>query len=140
MLPAIQVLLSFVCLFLGGAALLLLSVLGAFHAARRATWKHVKALPGPDGSIPLLWIVRQHFRIARVKHMVPYNVSTMETHLGICSQYQKKGIYRFYVGNQLHVMIFKPELIESVLTSPKTMSKSFNYSLLHSWLGTGLLT
>ncbi|CAN7951827.1 unnamed protein product, partial [Ixodes pacificus] len=112
MLPAIQVFLSFGCLFLGGAAFLLLSVLGALHAARRATWKHVKALPGPDGSIPLLWIVRQHFRIARVKHMVPYNVSTMETHLGICSQYQKKGIYRFYVGNQLHVIIFKPELIE----------------------------
>ncbi|XP_040078317.2 cytochrome P450 4V2 [Ixodes scapularis] len=140
MLPAIQALLSFGCLFLGGAALLLLSVLGAFHAARRATWKHVKALPGPDGSIPLLWIVRQHFRIARVKHMVPYNASAMETHLGICSQYRKKGFYRFYVGNQLHVMIFKPELIETVLTSQKTMSKSFNYSLLHSWLGTGLLT
>lgn len=74
MLPAIQVLLFFGCLFLGGAAFLLLSVLGAFHAARRATWKHVKDLPGPDGSIPLLWIVRQHFRIARVTHMIPYNV------------------------------------------------------------------
>ncbi|CAN8020297.1 unnamed protein product [Ixodes persulcatus] len=140
MLPAIQVLLSFGCLFFGGAAFLLVAVLGAFHAARRTTWKHVKALPGPDESIPLLWIVRQHFRIARVKHMVPYNVSTTETHIGLCSQYQKKGLYRFYVGNQLHVMIFKAELIESVLNSQKTMSKSFNYSLLHSWLGTGLLT
>ncbi|KAG0427092.1 hypothetical protein HPB47_025766 [Ixodes persulcatus] len=82
--------------------------------ARRTTWKHVKALPGPDGSTPLLWIVRQHFRIARVTHMVPYNVSTTETHIGLCSQYQKKGLYRFYVGNQLHVMIFKAELIEVI--------------------------
>uniref|UniRef100_A0A131Y021 Putative p450 n=1 Tax=Ixodes ricinus TaxID=34613 RepID=A0A131Y021_IXORI len=49
-------------------------------------------------------------------------------------------MYRFYVGPLPNVMIFKAELVEAVLTSQSTMSKSFDYSLLHSWLGDGLLT
>ncbi|XP_029850544.4 cytochrome P450 4V2 [Ixodes scapularis] len=49
-------------------------------------------------------------------------------------------MYRFYVGPLPNVMIFKAELVEAVLTSQSTMSKSFDYSLLHSWLGEGLLT
>ncbi|CAN7996056.1 unnamed protein product [Ixodes hexagonus] len=67
-------------------------------------------------------------------------LTTLETHLGLCSQFQNKGLYRFYVGNQLHVIIFKAELFENILNNQKTMEKSFNYKLLHSWLGTGLLT
>ncbi|XP_042148504.1 cytochrome P450 4c3 [Ixodes scapularis] len=66
--------------------------------------------------------------------------SSMEVQLGLCSQFQNKGLVRIVLGNQLCVLIFKTEFVERVLTSQKTTRKSFNYTLLHSWLGTGLLT
>ncbi|CAN7996064.1 unnamed protein product [Ixodes hexagonus] len=86
--------------------------------------------------------------ISKCKHICQNSIhfyivcvsATLETHLGLCSQFQNKGLYRFYVGNQLHVIIFKAELVENILNNHKTMEKSFNYNLLHSWLGTGLLT
>lgn len=140
MLQGIQVFLflAFACIL--GIGLVFLAALGAFYAARRSSWKHLKDLPGPNESVPLRWIVRQHRRIARITDLVPYQASTLETHIGFTNLFRKEGMYRFYVGPLPNVMIFKAELVEAVLTSQSTMSKSFDYTLLHSWLGDGLLT
>ncbi|CAN7996058.1 unnamed protein product [Ixodes hexagonus] len=113
-------------------------VLGALHVARLPTWKHLKNMPGPNEDIPLLWVVLQHLRALRRKPLVPYNVSTLEIRVAHFKEFESSGLFRFYIGTQPTVVVFRADYIEAVLTN--TLSKSIDYSLLHSWLGTGLLT
>jgi len=54
--------------------------------------------------------------------------------------YRKTGHFRIWLAHQPLVALFKPQYIESLLSSTKHIDKSFNYSQLHPWLGTGLLT
>lgn len=121
-----------------GCVLLVVVLLGALHVARLSTWKHLKNTPGPYEGIPLFWVVQQHLRAVRRKPLVPYNVSTLEIRVAHSVEYQSHGLYRFYIGHVPTVVVYRADLIEIVLTN--TLSKSVDYSLLHSWLGTGLLT
>ncbi|KAK8767905.1 hypothetical protein V5799_005313 [Amblyomma americanum] len=91
-------------------ACLAVAVLGAVHAARRATWKWLRCFPGPNEDIPLRWVVQQHRHASSVKNKTPYNPC------------------------------WRADYIEIVLNSKSTMEKSVDYEVLHSWLGTGLLT
>ncbi|EEC16312.1 P450 CYP319A1, putative, partial [Ixodes scapularis] len=63
---------------------------------------------------------------------------TLEIRVAHSVEYQSHGLYRFYIGHVPTVVVYRADLIEIVLTN--TLSKSIDYSLLHSWLGTGLLT
>lgn len=51
----------------------------------------------------------------------------------------KTRVTRFWIGNQLEINIDDPKHLEIILTSPKFLSKSSQYSFLHSTLGEGLL-
>lgn len=48
-------------------------------------------------------------------------------------------VNRFWIGNQLELNIDDPKLLEVILTSPKFLSKSSQYSFLIGSLGDGLL-
>jgi len=50
------------------------------------------------------------------------------------------GAYKFFVGMVPSVQISNPEDIEIIISTMKNSKKSFFYNLLHSWLGSGLLT
>ncbi|CRL07638.1 CLUMA_CG020602, isoform A [Clunio marinus] len=53
---------------------------------------------------------------------------------------RRQGISRCWMLSVPYVMISKPECVEPILSSPKHIDKSSDYSYLHPWLGTGLLT
>ncbi|KAJ3629676.1 hypothetical protein MTP99_014053 [Tenebrio molitor] len=48
-------------------------------------------------------------------------------------------VYKFYVVNEVRVVISKAELMESILSSNIHITKSNSYDHLESWLGNGLL-
>uniref|UniRef100_A0A131XYE7 Putative p450 n=1 Tax=Ixodes ricinus TaxID=34613 RepID=A0A131XYE7_IXORI len=134
----LQLLFVVVGLCLSGGAVLVVGLLGALHVARLATWKHLKKVPGPNEDIPLRWVVLEHLRAEQRKPMVPYNASVLQTRFALCKLFQAHGICRFYLGTLPSVLIFKADFIETVMSN--TLTKAPNYALLHSWLGTGLLT
>ena len=59
---------------------------------------------------------------------------------GLAEIYDSARIFRFWLGARPVVAFFKPETVEVLLNSNKHIDKSFDYTLLHPWLGTGLLT
>nr|UZE89834.1 cytochrome P450 CYP4XH1 [Chrysoperla zastrowi sillemi] len=54
--------------------------------------------------------------------------------------YNDKGPSRFWLGNQLYVVITKPQHMKAVLTNPNALQKSYVYSFINTWLGTGLFS
>lgn len=51
-----------------------------------------------------------------------------------------KGMLLFWTGWQPWLLLFAPETVEPVLSSPRAVDKSLIYKLFHKWLGQGLLT
>ena len=51
-----------------------------------------------------------------------------------------EGIFRIWFGWQPLLILSKPDTCEQVLSNNFLLDKSSQYSLLHPWLGTGLLT
>uniref|UniRef100_A0A2R5LGZ8 Putative p450 n=1 Tax=Ornithodoros turicata TaxID=34597 RepID=A0A2R5LGZ8_9ACAR len=123
-----------------GIVFLLVAFLGLMQAIRQSTWRELKKFPGPDETIPLLWSTTLHRTANALKGHVPYNVTTFQARIGMFQEYQKEGICRFYVGTFGNLAVHRADFTEIVLTHPATTSKSMDYSFLHSWLGTGLLT
>ncbi|XP_065301003.1 cytochrome P450 4C1-like isoform X1 [Dermacentor albipictus] len=137
---AVQVILWFIFVAFVALASVVVAVLGAVHVARRATWKKLCNVPGPNEDIPLRWVVQQHAHATSVKHRTPYNVSMLEIRMAYFYLFQKHGLFRFYIGPHPTVAVFKADYIETVLNGQSTIEKSVDYEVLHSWLGTGLLT
>jgi cytochrome P450 len=48
-------------------------------------------------------------------------------------------VYKFYIVNEVRVLISKAELMESILSSNIHITKSHTYDHLEPWLGNGLL-
>jgi hypothetical protein len=59
---------------------------------------------------------------------------------GYTEVYREQRIYRLWLGWEPLVILWKPETVEQILSHNFLLDKSSQYSLLHSWLGTGLLT
>lgn len=54
--------------------------------------------------------------------------------------YKKERIFRIWLGWEPLLILWKPESVETVLSHNFLLDKSSEYNMLHSWLGTGLLT
>lgn len=54
--------------------------------------------------------------------------------------YKKHGMHMFFIGTTPSVSLQKAEFVEEALSSNSLLAKGQEYSLLHNWLGTGLLT
>ncbi|KAI9563270.1 hypothetical protein GHT06_010728 [Daphnia sinensis] len=52
---------------------------------------------------------------------------------------QYGGIYRLFIGSHCYVPISSPEIMETILSSQKTIDKGLSYDQLLPWLGQGLL-
>ncbi|XP_022689825.1 cytochrome P450 4V2-like isoform X2 [Varroa jacobsoni] len=59
---------------------------------------------------------------------------------GLCHWFERDRIFKVYLGFQPAVLVYKPEAVEAVLNHSTNLKKPVLYSLLNSWLGTGLLT
>lgn len=53
---------------------------------------------------------------------------------------RRAGMCRIWIGNKPYIIVARPDRIEPILSSNKHIGKSGDYSYLHPWLGTGLLT
>ncbi|XP_054919112.1 cytochrome P450 4V2-like [Dermacentor andersoni] len=60
--------------------------------------------------------------------------------VGLTYFFERERVFKTYLGFQPVVVLFKPEAVESVLNCSTNLKKPILYSLLHAWLGTGLLT
>uniref|UniRef100_H3CNU3 Cytochrome P450 4V2 n=1 Tax=Tetraodon nigroviridis TaxID=99883 RepID=H3CNU3_TETNG len=55
-------------------------------------------------------------------------------------EFSNYPLFKIWVGPVPFVVLFHPETVEPVLNNAVHMEKSYSYSFLHPWLGTGLLT
>ncbi|GFS53384.1 cytochrome P450 4c3 [Nephila pilipes] len=67
-------------------------------------------------------------------------VYVLQGTLGNNTLFNKYGIQVFWLGIFPVVSVFKPEILERILSSTTSLDKSYEYSYLHKWLGQGLLT
>ncbi|XP_069680212.1 cytochrome P450 4c21-like [Periplaneta americana] len=73
---------------------------------------------------------------------LPYVFVTPEERWNLCVKLMKEyqPLIKFWVGPFPAIAITHPDFVETVLSDTKMIDKSEFYSLLHPWLGTGLLT
>uniref|UniRef100_A0A8C7X5F8 Uncharacterized protein n=1 Tax=Oryzias sinensis TaxID=183150 RepID=A0A8C7X5F8_9TELE len=60
--------------------------------------------------------------------------------LEFCDTFRDEPLFKIWVGPVPFVVLFHSETVEKVLSNPVHLDKSFAYTFLHPWLGTGLLT
>jgi len=91
----------------------------------------LKLLPGPKPSIffgNALWLTGE-------------SEANMQQILDWMEEYNREGIMSVWLGPTYPlVLIYEPDLCETLLNSSKHITKSPDYEFLHPWLGTGLLT
>ncbi|XP_033117098.1 cytochrome P450 4V2-like [Anneissia japonica] len=94
------------------------------------TWQLISQLPGPK-SHPLFGHAFQLEREANAFFMQIMRWTQNHRHF---------GLFRIWLGFLPCVLTFKAESVEPILKSNKHITKSYMYTFLHPWLGTGLLT
>lgn len=60
--------------------------------------------------------------------------------VGFHNVHKKCGMHLFFIGARPSVSLQKAEFVEEALSSNALLAKGPEYTFLHSWLGTGLLT
>ncbi|NXM70481.1 CP4V2 protein, partial [Serilophus lunatus] len=55
-------------------------------------------------------------------------------------QFRNWPLYKLWIGPVPVMVLYRPESVEVILNSSKHIEKSYLYTFLHPWLGTGLLT
>ncbi|KAG9509896.1 Cytochrome protein [Fragariocoptes setiger] len=66
--------------------------------------------------------------------------SQVQSVLGHTLIHSDAPMYRLWLGQQPVICVWKPEVVESVLSDNTLLEKSYHYDYLRPWLGDGLLT
>ncbi|XP_054156233.1 cytochrome P450 4V2-like, partial [Oppia nitens] len=90
-------------------------------------------IPGPRHRYPFIGNL-DLFRIPGV----PTNESLYKILVSLCKLYNKYGIYKIFLGPKPVVVIFKSNLISTILSSNINIEKSDQYKFLNDFLGNGL--
>lgn len=104
------------------------------------TFRHLKHLPHRTEHWPFqgLWIMFK--ACSQPESPVRFNTLVFSAICGLHARFQRYGRHVVYAGFTPLLTLYKAEYIEEILSSHKILSKGRMYGLLHSWLGTGLLT
>ncbi|GFR24843.1 cytochrome P450 4c3 [Trichonephila clavata] len=124
--------------FFVGAAVVL-SVYALLYVKHKAHMKRFKNVPG----IHPITVVGNLYGLIRLysrKLMHHPGVYILQGTMGNNFMFHKEGLQVFWLGTFPVVSIFKPELLELILSSTTSLEKSYEYTYLHKWLGLGLLT
>ncbi|XP_076340278.1 cytochrome P450 4C1-like [Tachypleus tridentatus] len=100
----------------------------------------INKLPGIDFRNPFIGNVSLVMRHKDARTIDNINLLLFQVTCGFAQLFHKERIYRFWNGIRPSVAFFKPETIEVILRSSTILEKSTEYSFLHPWLGSGLLT
>ncbi|XP_076327890.1 cytochrome P450 4C1-like isoform X2 [Tachypleus tridentatus] len=100
----------------------------------------INKLPGIDFRNPFIGNASLVMRHKDARTIDNINLILFQVTCGFAQLFHKERIYRFWNGIRPSVAFFKPETIEVILRSSTILEKSTEYSFLHPWLGSGLLT
>ncbi|XP_029850540.2 cytochrome P450 4c3 [Ixodes scapularis] len=113
----------------------------AVHIARRRRIAElISKIPGPTAAHPILGNLDVLYELKKYRHLLAPHILLLQTMCGLAQIHDKDRIFRFWLGFRPVVAFFKAETVEVILSSNTVLDKSFDYTLLHPWLGTGLLT
>ncbi|XP_072396492.1 cytochrome P450 4d2-like [Diabrotica undecimpunctata] len=101
-------------------------VLNWLHALRK--YDSLKNVPGPT-PIPI---------IGNALLMGTTTVTLLQSFMDLQQKYG--NFYKLWMGPRLHLVIYKPEYLEKIMTSNIHLDKTTGYDLFKPWLGDGLLT
>ncbi|XP_077521034.1 cytochrome P450 4c3-like isoform X2 [Amblyomma americanum] len=125
---------------LANVALLVVIILWAARRIHLKTVKQLNDVPQMREHFPFqfLWIVAK--TCYQPNFTVGFSTLLFAAVSGLHVAFQRHGRFLMYIGFKPWLCVFKAEYVEEVLSSNKILTKGQEYGLLHSWLGTGLLT
>lgn len=104
-------------------------------------WRLLRPMAGPADFFPPFFNIKCLIIRRNLSDMF-LNTSTGLFYLlmGLTHFFGKERVFKAYLGFQPVVVLFKPEYVEALLNCSTNLKKPILYSLLHAWLGSGLLT
>uniref|UniRef100_A0A147BND3 Putative cytochrome p450 4v2-like protein n=1 Tax=Ixodes ricinus TaxID=34613 RepID=A0A147BND3_IXORI len=103
-------------------------------------WKALRPMAGPPDWFPPLFNIHCLITGAAMKNVFSTSTGLFHLLVGMTHYFERERIFKSYLGFQPVVVLFKPEAVEAVLNCSTNLKKPILYSLLHAWLGKGLLT
>lgn len=106
--------------------------------------REVNQLPGPPapnillGNIPLN--VLSLLSSSKPNIAAEFYTNQIQSLLGHTLIHKDDQLYRLWIGQEPVVCVWKPEMVELVLSNNFLLEKSYHYDFLRPWLGNGLLT
>jgi len=106
--------------------------------------RKIDVLPGPPaqnlflGNIPMK--VLSLFTSKSQRAAEEFYTSQIQSVLGHTLIYKNHPFFRLWIGQEPVVCVWKPEIVETVLSDSFLLEKSYHYDYLRPWLGNGLLT
>uniref|UniRef100_W5KF22 aromatase n=1 Tax=Astyanax mexicanus TaxID=7994 RepID=W5KF22_ASTMX len=94
-------------------------------------WNEMRPIPGMEGAFPIIGNALQ-FKANAAEFFNQIVQGTNEN--------RHQPLAKVWVGPVPFLVLFHAETIEAVLSSSRHLDKSFSYTFLQPWLGTGLLT
>ncbi|XP_076327237.1 cytochrome P450 4c3-like isoform X2 [Tachypleus tridentatus] len=122
------------CVFISLAFIQILAIL----IRRQSLARLINKIPGLTPRNPFLGNVTIMNQVFDSTDKV--RVILLQVLCGFSHMFDKERIFRFWIGMQPVVALYKPETVEAIFSSPTILEKSEEYALLHPWLGSGLLT
>ncbi|KAK0084156.1 hypothetical protein PV326_006394 [Microctonus aethiopoides] len=104
-----------------------LQALITYHIKRLHLYRAAAKIPGP----------RTYPLIGNAHYFMGNTADIIDKVMELLSVYP--SIIRVWLGNQLFIGVTDPELVKTVLLSPKTIEKGDVYRCIRPWLGKGLL-
>lgn len=106
--------------------------------------RKIDKLPGPPAQNFILGNIPAEV-LALLTHSAPkqaedFYTSQIQSVLGHTFIYKDKPCFRLWLGQEPVVCVWKPEMVELVLSDNFLLEKSYHYDFLRPWLGNGLLT
>ncbi|XP_042148234.1 cytochrome P450 4c3-like [Ixodes scapularis] len=104
------------------------------------TLRQLQHLPGRREVLPFLNDYALFRACSQQESPAAFNTLFFNAISGFHARFQRYGMHRIYTGLSPLIIVYRADYVEEVLKSNTLLKKGAVYDMLHSWLGTGLLT